>query len=216
MRVNEIFESIDGEGLRTGELVTFIRLTGCNMRCSYCDTEYALKATDGEEMSISDIIEKIKAIGNKKITLTGGEPLIHKDINRLIQELLDCNVNIETNGSVDISPYTCLDNILVTMDYKTKSSGENTKMLYHNFSYLRESDVLKIVMRKEDESEVFDLLNEYDIKSYIYLSPVFGEYDPKELVGFLKYLKVAGIDTSKIRVQLQLHKIIWEPNERGV
>lgn len=216
MRVNEIFESIDGEGLRTGELVTFIRLAGCNMRCSYCDTEYALKATDGEEMSISGIIEKIKAIGNKKITLTGGEPLIHKDINALMRELLDYNVNIETNGSVDIAPYISLDNILVTMDYKTKTSGENSKMMLSNLPLLRENDVLKIVMSKDDKDEVFELLNEHEIKSYVYLSPVFGKCNPEELVEFLKELKLAGINIDKIRIQIQLHKVIWSPDKRGV
>lgn len=216
MRVNEIFESIDGEGLRTGELVTFIRLSGCNMRCRYCDTSYALEATSGEIMEIHKIVESIKKLGNKKITVTGGEPLIHKNIGDLITSLNDCKINIETNGSVDIKPYISLDNVLITMDYKTKSSGENSKMMLSNLPLLRENDVLKIVMSGNDKNEVFDLLNEHEIKSYIYLSPIFGECEPAELVNFLKYLKISGINTDKIRVQVQLHKIIWNPNERGV
>ena len=85
--VNEIFGSIDGEGLRTGELATFIRLAGCNLRCSYCDTDYALKANQGTEMSIDEIIAKVKDIGYRNITLTGGEPLIHKNVEKLIDEL---------------------------------------------------------------------------------------------------------------------------------
>lgn len=216
MRVNEIFESIDGEGLRTGELVTFVRLSGCNMRCRYCDTSYALEATSGEIMEIHKIVESIKKLGNKKITVTGGEPLIHKNIGDLITSLNDCKINIETNGSVDIKPYISLDNVLITMDYKTKSSGENSKMMLSNLPLLRENDVLKIVMSGNDKNEVFDLLNEHEIKSYIYLSPIFGECEPAELVNFLKYLKISGINTDKIRVQVQLHKIIWNPNERGV
>lgn len=216
MNVNEIFESIDGEGLRTGELVTFVRLAGCNMRCRYCDTSYALETSNGEIMEIYKIVESIKKLGNKKITITGGEPLIHKNIGDLIDSLNDCKINIETNGSVDIEPYISLDNVLITMDYKTKSSGENGKMRLSNLPLLRENDVLKIVMSGNDKNEVFDLLNEYEIKSYIYLSPIFEECKPTELVEFLKELKLAGLNTDKIRVQVQLHKIIWNPNERGV
>lgn len=216
MKVNEIFQSIDGEGLRTGELVTFIRLAGCNMRCRYCDTAYALKNTDGTDMTIDTILGLIRNLGNDKITLTGGEPLIHEDIKLLINSLSDYDINIETNGSVDIEPYTSSENILVTMDYKTKSSGENSKMLMSNIEKLRETDVLKIVMSKEDKQEVFELLNEHDIKSYIYLSPVFDKCKPAELVEFLKFLKLSGINIDKVRVQVQLHKIIWSPEKRGV
>lgn len=216
MKVNEIFDSIDGEGIRTGELATFIRLAGCNLRCSYCDTEYALKCTDGEEMSIKEIVEKVKAIGNRNITLTGGEPLIHNETADLIAALGGHIVNIETNGSIAIAQYSSLENVIITMDWKTRSSGENSKMLAENLKHLRPTDVLKIVMSEEDKQEVFDLLNDNEIKAYIYLSPVFGKCDPKSLVEFLKHLRNSGIDTSKIRVQVQLHKIIWKPEERGV
>ena len=214
MKLNEIFESIDGEGLRTGELVTFVRLTGCNLRCNYCDTKYAF--TEGFSVDVSYILNRIKQFGNRKVTITGGEPLIHNGIADLISSMHDYDINIETNGSVDIKPYISLPNVLLTMDYKTKSSGENGKMLTSNIPLLRETDVLKIVMRKEDEDEVFDLLNERTIKSYVYLSPVFGDYEPQELVTFLKRLKNCGVDVSKVRVQVQLHKIIWSPDERGV
>lgn len=216
MKVNEIFDSIDGEGIRTGELATFIRLAGCNLRCSYCDTEYALKCTDGEEMSIREIVEKVKAIGNRNITLTGGEPLIHNETADLIAALEGHIVNIETNGSLPIEPYTSSESVIVTMDWKTRSSGENEKMLAENLKHLRPTDVLKIVMSEEDKQEVFDLLNDNEIKAYVYLSPIFGKCDPKSLVEFLKHLRNSGVDTSKIRIQVQLHKIIWKPDERGV
>ena len=216
MKINEIFDSIDGEGLRTGELATFIRLAGCNLRCRYCDTSYALSAKDGAETSIEQIIEKVKAFKNKNITLTGGEPLIHERTSDLIRGLSDFNINIETNGSIDIEPYTSFPNVLITMDYKTASSGERDKMLLSNIKKLRESDVLKIVMSSKDKQEVFDLLNDNEIKSYVYLSPIYGECDPKELVDFLKHLRASGIDVSKASVQVQLHKIIWKPDERGV
>lgn len=214
MKLNEIFESIDGEGLRTGELVTFVRLTGCNLRCNYCDTKYAFN--EGVQVNVTYILKRLKELGNKKVTLTGGEPLIHNGIADLISSMHEYDINIETNGSVDIKPYIGLSNVLLTMDYKTKSSGENSKMLLSNIPILRETDVLKIVMRKEDEAEVFDLLNENKTKAYVYLSPVFGDYEPSELVTFLKHLKNCGVDVSKVRVQVQLHKVIWKPDERGV
>ena len=215
--VNEIFGSIDGEGLRTGELATFIRLTGCNLRCSYCDTEYALKITDGTEMTIDEILDKVKEIGYKNITLTGGEPLIHKNVDKLIDKLLEegYNLNIETNGAVDISPYIA-KNLIITLDFKTNSSGMIKYMIKENFPLLREYDVLKIVCNKNDFDDIRELLRNNKLKSYIYLSPIFNEIEPSELVDFLKELHKEGIDTSKIRVQVQLHKVIWNPNARGV
>lgn len=216
MKVVEIFGSIDGEGLRTGELATFIRLAGCNLRCSYCDTCYALKNSDGIEMTIDEILEKVKNIGHKNVTLTGGEPLIHKDIDELIKALLENNymINIETNGSIDISN---LDKrILITMDYKTPASNEENKMNLANFNYLKENDVLKFVCNRNDLPKVKEIIKNNNIKSYIYLSPIFNEIDPVELVDFLKELHKENIDTKKIRVQIQLHKIIWSPDERSV
>lgn len=215
--VNEIFGSIDGEGLRTGELATFIRLAGCNLRCRYCDTDYALKVNQGTGMTIEEILNKVKDIGYKNITLTGGEPLIHSNIEKLIDKLLEegYNVNIETNGAVDISKYIA-KNLLLTVDFKTKSSEMIKYMFLKNLSLLREKDVLKIVCNKDDFNDIKDLLRNNDIKSYIYLSPIFKEIDPEELVEFLKELHKEGFNTDKIRVQVQLHKIIWNPDKRGV
>lgn len=216
MKVVEIFGSIDGEGLRTGELATFIRLAGCNLRCRYCDTSYALQMADGEEMTIEDILNKVEEIGYKNITLTGGEPLIHKDVDILVNKLTEngYKVNIETNGSIDIKKYL-LDNVLITMDYKTIASGESSKMLLDNINKLRETDVIKFVCNSEDLSQITRILKKYKPKCYIYLSPIFNEIQPYELVEYLKSIN-KEIDTSKIRIQVQLHKIIWEPNERGV
>lgn len=215
--VNEIFGSIDGEGLRTGELATFIRLAGCNLRCSYCDTDYSLTIKDGEEMSIEEIIQKVKEIGYKNITLTGGEPLIHKNVKQLINALIEqeYKVNIETNGAVDISPYIDKD-LLITMDYKTNSSGMIKFMINNNLKLLRENDVLKIVCKKSDFKDIKELLKNNNIKCYLYLSPIFNEIEYYELVDFLKELHKEKYDTSKTRVQVQLHKIIWEPSKRGV
>lgn len=214
--VNEIFGSIDGEGIRTGELAIFIRLAGCNLRCRYCDTDYALKINQGNKMSIDEIINKVKEIGYKNITLTGGEPLLQKNSFKLIDKLIEnnFNVNIETNGAMDITPL--LDkNVIITLDYKTISSGMNDKMLLENHNKLREQDVLKFVCNKDDFNTIREILKQ-DIKSYIYLSPIFNEIQPYELVDFLKDLHKEGFNTDKLRVQVQLHKIIWEPSKRGV
>lgn len=218
MNVNEIFKSIDGEGLRTGELTTFIRLAGCNLRCSYCDTCYALKKSNGTEMSVDEIVKKAKKYDYRNITLTGGEPLIHRDVDSLISKLCENGfyVNIETNGSVPIDKYISNKNILITMDYKLPSSDVEKNMNLNNLEKLRKNDVLKFVIGKDDFDKVKQVIEKYRIKSYIYLSPVFGEIEPFEIVDFMKIMHTQGIDTSKMRVQVQLHKIIWNPNERGV
>ena len=217
-RICEIFGSIDGEGLRTGELATFIRLAGCNLRCSYCDTCYSLKITDGEEMTLDKVMARVKEIGYKNITITGGEPLIHRNIAVLINKLCleGYSVNIETNGAVEIWPYLDYENVILTMDYKSASSGEESKMNLQNLEKLREQDVLKFVVKKSDLEKIEYLLKNYEIKSYVYLSPVFEKIEPAQLVEFLKELHKKGYNTQKIRVQVQLHKIIWNPNKRGV
>lgn len=215
--VNEIFDSIDGEGLRTGELATFIRLAGCNLRCRYCDTKYSLQINQGKEMTINEIIDKVKEIGIKNITLTGGEPLLQKNSFRLIDELINNNfkVNIETSGSIDITPL--IDKpVLITLDYKTISSGMNSKMVLSNIEKLRESDVLKFVCNKDDLEDIKEVISKYQIKAYIYLSPIFKEIEPYELVDFLKQLNKEGLNIVKTRVQVQLHKVIWNPDMRGV
>lgn len=215
--VNEIFGSIDGEGVRTGELATFIRLAGCNLRCKYCDTSYALQMTQGNEMSIDEIIDKVKEISYTNITLTGGEPLLQKNSIKLIDRLIEEGflVNIETNGSIDITPL--LDkNVIITLDYKTLASGVNDKMLLSNFDKLRAIDVLKFVCDRNDFEDIKRLLKGHEIKSYIYFSPIFKQIQPYELVDFLKELHQDGFNTRKMRVQVQLHKVIWDPNLRGV
>lgn len=216
MIVNEIFSSIDGEGLRAGELATFIRLAGCNMKCSYCDTLYALKKENGTEMSVEDIIKKVEEYNVKNITLTGGEPLIHKDINEIIEKLLrkEYKVNIETNGSIPIDKY--IGKCLITMDYKTPSSLMEDKMLLSNIEKLTENDVLKFVVNETDLEVVESVMQEYKIKSYIYISPIFGKIEPSKIVDFMKKLNKRKIDISKVRLQVQLHKIIWDPDMRGV
>jgi len=217
LNVNEIFGSIDGEGLRTGELATFIRLNGCNLRCSYCDTMYAVEHCSANLMTVEEIVEKVKEIGYRNITLTGGEPLIHKNVDKLINRLIENGfyVNIETNGSVDISKYLIAP-VILTVDYKTSSSLMESRMNLNNLEKLRANDVLKFVCAKKDLKKVEEILTNYDIISYVYLSPIFNEITPEVLVEFLKELHKKGVNTNKIRVQIQLHKIIWDPEKKGV
>ena len=215
--VNEIFGSIDGEGVRTGELATFIRLAGCNLRCRYCDTSYALKGNQGNQMSINEIIDKVKEIGDTNITLTGGEPLLQKNSIELIDRLIEEGffVNVETSGSIDITPL--LDkNVIITIDYKTRSSGMNDKMILDNYKKLRAIDVIKFVCNRDDFEDIKKFLRNNPTPAYIYISPIFNEVQPYELVDYMKELHKEGYNTKKLRMQVQLHKVIWDPNKRGV
>ena len=216
MKINEIFSSIDGEGYRAGELATFIRVSGCNLRCNYCDTKYALDDDSGKEMSIKEILEEVDNFNVKNITITGGEPLIHKDIETLIDSLIKkgYRINIETNGSVKIDKY--LNKCLITMDYKCTSSLMEKTMLLDNIEKLTENDVLKFVIRESDFENVEKVLEKYKIKSYIYISPVFNEVELPKIVEFMKKCNNKGINMSKVRLQLQLHKFIWSPDTIGV
>jgi 7-carboxy-7-deazaguanine synthase len=214
--INEIFNSIDGEGIRAGENVTFIRTAGCNLRCSYCDTEYALKSNQGKQMSVYEIMNAVKKWNTHAVTLTGGEPLSNKEIYVLIDWLIwnGYEVNIETNGAIDIGKAVQRD-CIVTMDWKTPYSGMEKFMLSSNLKKLREKDVLKLVCAESDLDYVKNFLLKNKVKAAIFLSPVFGKIEPRRLVELVQSLS-EQMDVSKIRVQLQIHKYIWEPNKRGV
>ena len=219
MKVIEIFGSIDGEGKRTGQLATFIRLAGCNLRCCYCDTTYSFDCNKATEMSIDDIIDECIKIGYHNITLTGGEPLIHKDVKSLIINLCKegFQVNIETNGSIDLQPFINLRkennlDLFFTVDYKTKYSKMNHKMNINSFLNLDiNKDIVKCVVANEDDMD--DALEYLDKigKFNIWFSPVFNEIEPKEIVEYVeKHFR------EDITIQIQLHKIIWDPNKKGV
>lgn len=214
MLVNEIFKSIEGEGIRTGYPVTFIRLYGCNLNCNYCDTRYSCEGEDYIEMQIPSIVKEAEQLGVERITLTGGEPLMHPQVEYLVNALSEegYEVNIETNGSIDIYPYTLKEDVIITMDYKSISSGENSKMNPANFRYLREQDVLKFVVgSKEDLVDMKRIIETYSPSCNIFVSPIFNQIETSEIVEFIKDNKL-----NEVRVQVQLHKIIWEPSKRGV
>ena len=148
--VVEKFVSINGEGQHAGELAVFIRLRGCNLNCSYCDTRWACTSdAPAEEMTEEELLEYVKSTGVKRVTLTGGEPLLARDVYDLLQRFAlenDISVEIETNGSVDISPFVIINHApAFTLDYKLAGSGMEDKMLVSNFKYLTAKDTVKFV-----------------------------------------------------------------------
>lgn len=222
MKIVEIFSSIDGEGIRTGQLCTFIRTFGCNCRCSYCDSMYALEGTDYTEMSVPEIVEQCIQLKNKCITLTGGEPLIHNGVYELLEELIKegFDVNVETNGTVDISKFfmdSTTGSLFFTVDYKTPYSKEEPKMCMDNFyKNVGSCDVVKFVCgSEEDLNRMLEVVTEMEKRLYvmphIFVSPVFGAIEAHKLVDFIKEHNLQSV-----RVQLQLHKYIYDPELRGV
>ena len=219
MRVAEKFISINGEGVRAGELAVFVRFQGCNLACHYCDTKWALaKDCPYEEMSPEQIHAYTKRTGIKNVTLTGGEPLLHKDMDRLLAILLadeDLRVEIETNGAVDLRKFcACPVRPVFTMDYKLPSSGYEKSMVLSNFELLSPDDTVKFVSGStEDLEKAYQIIQEYDLlhKCHVYFSPVFSDIEPVEIVNFMMDHKL-----NEARLQIQMHKVIWDPDKRGV
>ena len=220
MKVSEIFKSIEGEGLRTGLPAVFIRLHGCNLRCSYCDSMYAVEGSDYKQMSVAQILDAVKEFsGITHVTLTGGEPLIHQDVEDLLS-LLSSNgyqVNIETNGTVPRKWH--FPGLFYTMDWKCKSSGMSAKMKMENLETLGADDVLKFVVGttedlEETESVVKSLAEKKNDMPHLFISPVFGNLSNEEIVNWL--LGCSTMVKNNARFQVQLHKIIWDPDRRGV
>ncbi len=216
MRVVEKFISINGEGLRSGELAVFIRFANCNLRCSYCDTKYSFINPIYTEESIDEIVEYVKSTGVKNVTLTGGEPLIQNEIKELMIELSNIGnrIEIETNGSINIAPYLEIPNVTFTLDYKLKGSGMEMYMDLTNYDLLRKNDVIKFVVSDYDDLEkTKEIIKKYDLinKANCLISPVWGRIEFEEIVNFLKDNKL-----NDVKMQLQIHKIIWDKDKRGV
>ena len=218
-QVVETFVSINGEGRRAGELAVFIRFKGCNLNCSYCDTKWA-NEPDAEFrwMSEEDVYEYVKSTGVWNVTLTGGEPLLRPEMETLLTRLLEdpkLRVEIETNGSVDLAPFVNLPVApSFTMDYKLAGSGMEEKMNRKNFSLLTQNDTVKFVVgSRADLERSAQIIEEEKLlgRTAIYFSPVFGKIEPEEIVNFLIERKL-----NEVRVQLQLHKFIWDPDKKGV
>ncbi len=213
----ERFVSINGEAQCAGELAVFLRFYGCNLRCSYCDTVWAQERMPGEQMTAESLCAYVRETGIRNVTLTGGEPLLQEDIGTLIVLLGEwgCRVEIETNGSVLLAPYASLcPRPCFTMDYKLPDSGMESAMRTENFDLLQMQDTVKFVAGSRDDLvRAEEIIRCYDLTAHtkVYLSPVFGNIEPAEMVEFMKTHRM-----NDVRLQLQLHKYIWDPEERGV
>ena len=219
MRVAEIFESINGEGPLAGQRALFVRFAGCNISCSYCDTAWA-NAPDyaGCEMTVDEILREVEKAQIRNITITGGEPLLQKEMPQLLQALAgqgNHRIEIETNGSVDLTPFCDIaECISFTMDYKLAGSGMEDAMCMENFRLLKKSDSVKFVVGSaKDLARAREVIDQEKLQGrcHVFLSPVFGSIYPEEIV---EYMKINRLD--EVNLGLQLHKIIWDPEKRGV
>jgi 7-carboxy-7-deazaguanine synthase len=209
--VNEIFHSIQGESSHMGRPCVFVRLTYCNIRCSYCDTEYAFY--EGKEMTIDEILECVRAYRCKLVEVTGGEPLFQANTPELLSRLCDehYEVLLETGGSLDIG--TVDSRVKRIVDFKCPSSKMVKKNLWKNVEYLTQSDEVKFVIgNREDYEWAKEKIREFELdkRCPILMSVVFGELEPIELAEWILEEKL------NVRFQLQMHKYIWNPQTRGV
>ncbi len=208
MRVVEIYPSIQGESTRAGIPCVFIRLAGCPLRCRWCDTVYSFKG--GEEMSLEEICNAAAAPGIDLVELTGGEPLAHQEAPKLLKMLCDRfgEVLLETSGAYPIGE---LDpRVGIIMDLKAPGSGEESRNLLENLDHLKSGDELKLVLAdKEDYLWAKKLIQSHQIAVPILFSPVHGELDAALLSEWILE------DRLQVRLHLQQHKFIWDPQERG-
>lgn len=218
-KVAERFVSINGESLRAGEIAVFIRFAGCNLNCGYCDTKWAnAEDTEYESLSKEEIYDYVKRTEITNVTLTGGEPLVQDGIDELLLTLAmdeTLHIEVETNGSVDIAEFKALtDRISYTLDYKLPDSGMEAFMCLSNYNYIDKKDVVKFVAGSPaDLQRAREIMYTYglDVKTNVYISPVFGKLEPADIVDFMLENNMNGI-----RLQLQMHKLIWSPETRGV
>ncbi len=211
LKVNEIFHSIQGESSRAGEPCVFIRLTGCNLRCSYCDTEYAFY--EGSDKSIDEILNEVKIYNCNLVEVTGGEPLLQDECFELLNRLcaLGFEVMLETGGSLPVDKVD--DRVKIILDMKCPSSGMVKKNLYANLIWLKPADEVKFVIgSREDYEWSRTIVEEYGLagNQTVLFSPVFGAVEPVRIAEWILE------DRLKVRFQLQMHKYIWDPNKRGV
>jgi 7-carboxy-7-deazaguanine synthase len=217
LRVTEIFHSIQGESTWAGLPCTFIRLTGCPLRCVWCDTEYSFHG--GEKLSLDDIITRTEQIGTRLVEITGGEPLIHRNAFVLAERLLDrgFTVLVETSGAIDIAPLDPRTHRI--MDLKCPGSGEASRNLWSNLDHLTARDEVKFVITNRVDYEwARDVIREHRLDERVdsgtlralLFSPVWETMDFKELAEWVLE------DRLPVRYQIQLHKIIWGANVHGV
>ena len=210
--LSEIFDSIQGETSFSGQMTTFLRLSGCPLRCSWCDSTYSFNQSSAH--SFKDLFLKIETFGWKYVCITGGEPLMQKPVIPFMEMLLQKNyvVSLETSGAV--STELVPKKVVTILDIKCPGSGMSHKNMYENFSFLQKHDQIKFVLLdRYDYDWAKEILHKYDLAtkvSDILFSPVWDHLSPKELIDWIKQ------DSLKIRLNLQLHKYVWGPTIRGV
>ncbi len=211
MRVTEIFHSIQGESTYAGQPCVFVRLTGCPLRCTWCDTEYAFYG--GSDLSLEDILAKVESYECPLVEVTGGEPLAQADSTALISKLCDAGhtVLVETSGAVDIASLD--QRAYVILDVKCPGSGMSERMHWPNLGKLSPKDEVKFVLvDRRDYEWARDVMARYDLAKLctVLMSPAFGTLESSQLAEWILADRLA------VRVQLQMHKFIWAPDMRGV
>ena len=212
LTVNEIYHSIQGESSWAGLPCVFVRLTFCDLRCNYCDTEYAFY--EGKKVSLNDIVDRVKSFGCILVEITGGEPLLQKNVLPLMSILCDSGytVLLETSGAHDISHVD--SRVHRIMDLKTPGSGEVEKNLWSNLDHLSKRDEVKFVIgSRQDYDWSCEKVQRFNLDTRchaVLFSPIFGQIDPREIVDWIL------VDKLNVRFQLQMHKFIWSPTQRGV
>lgn len=226
LRINEIFHSIQGEGTRMGHPCVFVRLTGCPLRCHYCDTEYAFR--EGSTMTLDEVYDRVLAYDCDFVEFTGGEPLAQKRVFSLMRRLCDVGktVAVETGGSLDIDGAgTCDPRIIRILDIKTPGSGESDRMDWDNIARLRPHDEVKFVICDRDDYDwAKAVIEQRDLTrcvAAVLMSPVFEQPPGLEILGQsgLSMRDLAEwilADRLRVVMQAQLHKFIWDPQTRGV
>ena len=212
LTINEIYHSIQGESTWAGQPCVFVRLTFCDLRCNYCDTEYAFY--EGKKQTLTEIAGAVRAFHCPLVEITGGEPLLQKNVLPLMSLLADegHTVLLETSGAHDIRAVD--SRVHRIMDLKTPGSGQDERNLWSNVEHLTYRDEVKFVMgSREDYDWSCDMVRRYDLANRchaVLFSPIFGRIDPRQIVEWIL------ADRLKVRFQLQMHKFIWTPTQRGV
>jgi 7-carboxy-7-deazaguanine synthase len=212
LTVNEIFHSIQGESTHAGRPCVFVRLTACDLRCSWCDTPYAFH--EGSKMTVEDVLARVRGYGCDVVEITGGEPLLQKDVYPLMQRLLDegRTVMIETGGH--LSAESVPQGVVRVIDVKCPGSGESAKVHWENLERLRPTDEVKFVIKDRADYEFArDVAARYGLTAKtagVLFSPVHGVMNARQLAEWILADRLA------VRLQLQAHKYIWDPQTRGV
>jgi 7-carboxy-7-deazaguanine synthase len=212
LTINEIFHSIQGESTHAGRPCVFVRLTACDLRCSWCDTTYAFH--EGHKMSVDDVLQRVDAYGCDVVEITGGEPLLQKDVYPLMRQLLDGGrtVMLETGGHLSVEDVP--DGVIRVIDVKCPGSGESARNHWANLDRLRPTDEIKFVLRDradyEYAREIVESRRLLGRCAAVLFSPVHGVLDAKALAAWVLE------DRLPVRVQLQIHKFIWDATTRGV